>query len=100
MNANEMRALADSANETKDYIDFDGAYAVVLGAIRSAAADKRYGTSISVSRLYCSDNVLNLIICRLRQDGFKVEKEKLVTAYYSAEDWDEEDLLKISWKDA
>lgn len=97
MKAYELKSLADKANQDKEDPQIEAGYQRISHDLKDIALLGRYTYTYDLSYLNVSAKVWYKIGERLRLDGFKVEFDHEVTAWYSNTDYDQTEVVRISW---
>lgn len=97
MQAHDLKALADKANKDASDPQIEEAYRSISAALKETARYGGYSRTIYLNTIDIQPLLWEHVIEKLRKDGFKVERDTEVTAWYSNTDWDQEDVIRISW---
>ncbi len=97
MKAHELKAVADKFNKEKEDPQIEAGYKRISRDLEELARLGKYSHKYYLKYLNVSRKVWQEIALLLRKDGFTVDFDNEVTAWYSNTDWDQEEIVRISW---
>lgn len=97
MQAHELKVIADQANKAKEDPEIKTGYHLVLHKLKSVAECGAYSYTFNIQFLNVDLKIWKEIAKLLEKDGFKVKFDREITAMYSNTDWDDEEVVKVSW---
>jgi len=97
MQASNLKVIADRANKDADDPKILETLRLIEVEVTTTAKYGKYSQTLYLSRFNVSSSVWNHVADRLRKDGFKVDFDEEIVAWYSNTDWDQEKVIKISW---
>lgn len=97
MQASELKFLADKANEDKENPQIEAGYQRIIKDLEGKARLGSYSHTYFLSYLNVSKPVWQSIASLLRKNGYIVVFDTETTAWYSNTDYDQEDVVKVSW---
>lgn len=95
--AHDLKLIADKVNKDAADPQLEEAYRRISFDCKEAAKAGKYNLTVTLSTLNIPTGFWDLVSDKLRKDGFKVDRDTEITAWYSNTDWDQEDVIKISW---
>ena len=97
MQAYELKSIADKANKDAADPQIEEAYRRVIVDLKDSAKYGSYTRTIFLSTINIQRPLWEKVATLLRKDGFTVSFDTEITAWYTNTDWDQEDVIKISW---
>jgi hypothetical protein len=95
--AHNLKKMADQVNKNAVDPQIEEAYRRVSFDLKEAAKAGKYSHTLYLNTLNIPPGLWVHVIEKLRKDGFKVDRDTEMTAWYSNTDWDQEDVIRISW---
>jgi hypothetical protein len=95
--AHNLKLIADHTNKQLEDPQIAELYRRLEFDLKKVAESGKYSTQIFLSTANVTKAVWEAVAKRLESDGFKVNFDTEITAWYSNTDWDQEDVINISW---
>jgi tRNA G26 N,N-dimethylase Trm1 len=97
MQANNLKIIADKINKDAEDPKIQEILRLIETEVTTTAKYGKYSQTLYLSKFNVSNSIWNHVADRLRKDGFKVNFDEEITAWYSNTDYDQEKVIKISW---
>lgn len=97
MTAYNLKLIANKFNKDQNDPEIEAGYKRLYRDLEELAQQGKYDVTLFLTQLNVSKKIWEAIGERLRKDGFQVEFDTEITAWYSNTDWDQEDVVRISW---
>lgn len=97
MNASELKFIADKVNKDALEPQMEEGVRRILVDLKKVAQQGKYSHSFFLSSMNLNRLVFEAIATHLRNTGYDVTFATETTAWYSNTDYDQEEVMKVSW---